>query len=210
MKHQATCFRRYYTTNLDSYTSLLAMLTSIQVPYRAYEAPESFATVNEASNLVGALTRQGWKSLFVCTSVCPAFLPVPQAWDARVCARNLPEGGDWVSLGQNQVEAGTEDKAALDTILSFMRAHPRTVVMQEMINGHYLAGLPLPPERPDVLVIGHSGHWVYGLIDPEGRQVFLDALDGVVLGRQADLPAQRAFERFTAQIDSVARLPQCQ
>ena len=59
VRDRAFLFRNYYTTNLDSYTSLLAMLTSQQVPYRAYHTPEQFQGINQAPNLVRTLKKEG-------------------------------------------------------------------------------------------------------------------------------------------------------
>ncbi len=292
LRDRAAYFRHYYATNLDSYTSLIAMLTSVQVPYRAYEMPEFFDPVNGAPNMIGALAGKGWSSLFLCTAEYLPFVPVHDFWSATISGRYLPGKERWVSVGQNLVEAGTEDKAAIPSILSFMKAHPRTVIMQEMvfghsprwkmltgkgqleyydeffrelheetvkaglaertlfvivadhgerkdsavaenyhvplllvgqkvepcvqdgmfchldlqqIVGHYLCGLPEPRPREQVLVIGHSGRWVYGQIALGGRQIFLDALDGTVLSRQGDLPVHDVFARFQAAVDFFAR-----
>jgi hypothetical protein len=41
VRDRSVYFDEYHTTNLDSYTSLIAMLTSVQVPYRAYADPSS-------------------------------------------------------------------------------------------------------------------------------------------------------------------------
>ena len=135
VKDQAAYFSRYYTTNLDSYTSLLAMLTSVQVPYRSYEAPAYFAGVNEAPNMVDALRGKGWKSLFVCTSEYPAFVPLLGQWNDTVHGRDLSHEG-WASLGLNPVEAAVEDQAAISSMVSYMKAHRRTVVMLQMVFGH--------------------------------------------------------------------------
>ena len=99
VKDRAVYFDRYYTTNLDSYTSLLAMLTSVQVPYRAYESPQYFAGLNDAPNMIGTLTEKGWASLFVCTSEYQPFVPVPADWTATVHGHDLPNkriGYRWV------------------------------------------------------------------------------------------------------------------
>jgi len=46
VKEESITFTNYHTTNLDSYTSLIAMLTSVLVPYRAYANP-AMGTVEE-------------------------------------------------------------------------------------------------------------------------------------------------------------------
>ena len=292
VEDRAAYFNRYYTTNLDSYTSLLAMLTSAQVPYRAYDVPGYFTNVNAAPNMIGALGAKGWESLFVCTSKYQPFVPIRDVWSRKVLGPDLPNKDDYKSIAVNPVEAATEDKAAIPSIVSFMKAHRRTVIMHEMvvshsprwmrltgkshfayydeffqtlyddllvaelaektlfvivadhgertdstlpenyhvpllvvgkgvrpstneemfshrdlqqIVGHYLSSLPLPSAREDVLVIGHSGRWVYGLITTTSSHMFIDALDGVVLGQKGNLLPRRVFDRFQTAIDSFAR-----
>ncbi len=297
VKDHAVYFSRYYTTNLDSYTSLLAMLTSVQVPYRAYEAPEYYSNVNNAPNMIDALNGKNWKSLFICTSDFQPFVPVRDVWTETIHGRDLPNKKDWVSLGVNPVEAATEDKAAILPIVDSIKSHQQTVILHEMVTGHsprwkkltgkgqfeyydeyckelycnlqhaglveetifiivadhgkrtdssvaenyhvplliagngidpaihermfshldlqeivghYLCGLTMPKAREDVIVIGHSGRWVYGQITADSQQMFFDAFDGVVLGQKGDLMPQRVFDRFQGVINSFARYQRLQ
>jgi hypothetical protein len=76
--------------------------------------------------------------------------------------------------------------------------------VQQMV-GHYLSDLPLPPPRDDVLVVGHTGRWVYGQITDHGQDLFIDAFDGVVLGQKGNLPSRTLYDRFQAEIDSFDR-----
>jgi len=68
VRDRSVYFDEYHTTNLDSYTSLIAMLTSVQVPYRAYADPSSYEAVNEGPNLVAALNQRGFRALYICTA----------------------------------------------------------------------------------------------------------------------------------------------
>ncbi|MCY2994176.1 MAG: hypothetical protein NTY19_40820 [Planctomycetota bacterium] len=65
VRDRSTYFSGYHTTNLDSYTSLIAMLTAVQVPYRAYADPWSYQSVNEAPNIVATLRRRGLHTLYL-------------------------------------------------------------------------------------------------------------------------------------------------
>ncbi|MFZ5950017.1 MAG: sulfatase-like hydrolase/transferase [Candidatus Rifleibacteriota bacterium] len=135
-KEHSLVFQNYHTTNLDSYTSLISMLNSEQVPYRAYEQPELFKPVNQKKGLVNQLQKVGWKSLFVCTSFFQPFIPVEDHWDVIVHGKDLPDQEKWVQVGQNRVEAGIEDKAAASTILEFVKKNDKALVMHEMVYGH--------------------------------------------------------------------------
>jgi hypothetical protein len=76
--------------------------------------------------------------------------------------------------------------------------------LQQMV-AHYLSDLPLPPPRDNVLVVGHTGRWVYGQITADGQDLFIDALDGVVLEQKGNLAPRTLYDRFQAEIDSFVR-----
>jgi hypothetical protein len=132
----ARYFSRYYCTNLDSYTSLVAMTTSILVPFRAYAAPGRWASVNREPNLVRDLRGAGFRSLFVSTYEHQPFVPNPQEWDQVLDRRGLGDLSGFLSLGSNRMEKATEDRAALPAILEFVQAAPKSLVLAELVFGH--------------------------------------------------------------------------
>jgi hypothetical protein len=135
-RSHAAYYSRYYATNNDSYTSLIAMLTGIQVPYRAYSDAKWFAPVNAAPSLAGAFRQRGAQTLFIGTYAYQPFVPVPGQWDEVLDRSRLPEIERWVSLGTSRMEAATEDRAALETIVDWAAPRPRTFTVQEMVYGH--------------------------------------------------------------------------
>ena len=135
-KEHVRYFSRYQATNLDSYTSLVAMTTSIQVPFRAYAAPEQYASVNDAPNIARGLRSAGFRGLFVSTYEHQPFVPNPQDWDKVLDRRDLGNLEGWTSLGSSRMESATEDRAALPTIVQFMKVGPRSLVLAELVFGH--------------------------------------------------------------------------
>jgi hypothetical protein len=133
---RARYFSRWHTTNLDSYTALLAMTSSIQVPFRAYAAPERYAAVGDAPSLPAGLRAAGFRTLFASTYEHQPFIPNPGAWDRVLDRRGLGELSGWVSVGGSRMEAATEDRAALDPIVDFVRRSPRSLVLAELVFGH--------------------------------------------------------------------------
>jgi hypothetical protein len=133
---QARTFSRWYTSNLDSYTALLAMTTSIQVPFRAYAAPERYAAVGGAPSFPAGLRAAGFRTLFASTYEHQPFIPNPGAWDRVLDRRGLGDLSGWVSLGGSRMEAATEDRAALEAIVDFVRGSPRSLVLAELVFGH--------------------------------------------------------------------------
>jgi hypothetical protein len=133
---RATYFHRYYATNLDSYTSLIAMLTSVQVPYRAYADESLYGAVNQTANLTRSLRDLGFFTLFVSTYAHQPFVPTRNDWNRVMDRGDLPSHEGWVSLGSSRMEAATEDRAALSTIVDAAAAHPKTFVLHELVYGH--------------------------------------------------------------------------
>ncbi|MEK7242668.1 MAG: sulfatase, partial [Thermodesulfobacteriota bacterium] len=133
---RAAFFRRYYATNLDSYTSLIAMLTSVQVPYRAYADESLYGAVNQTANLTRSLRDLGFFTMFVSTYAHQPFVPTRNDWDRVLDRGDLPSLEGWVSLGSSRMEAATEDRAALSTVVDAAARHPRTFVLHELIYGH--------------------------------------------------------------------------
>lgn len=136
VQERAAYFRQYYATNLDSYTSLIAMLTSAQVPYRAYADQRLYDAVNEAESLTGNLRNQGHQTLFISTYEHQPFFPTRNHWDRIMDRGDLPSLEGWVSLGSSRMEAATEDLAALPTILDFMTTSQKTFILNELVYGH--------------------------------------------------------------------------
>ncbi|ABB22992.1 sulfatase-like hydrolase/transferase [Pelodictyon luteolum] len=134
-KH-ARYFDRYYTTNLDSYTSLIAMLTSEQVPYRAYTDTGLYENVNRAPNLVRSFNAAGFHTLFISTYDDQPFIPVRHEWSSIMHRQDLPAWKTWVSVESSRMESATEDRAALSTIAALPRQHDRTFILHELAYGH--------------------------------------------------------------------------
>ncbi len=134
-KH-ARYFRNYWTTNLDSYTSLIAMTTSLEVPFRSYSDPARYEGINAFPNAAGALKKKGYRTLFVSTYEYQPFVPNRTAWDRIADRRDLPGLNGWTSLGTSRMESATEDRAALPLILKYTASAPRTFVLSELVYGH--------------------------------------------------------------------------
>ena len=135
-RDRALYFSRFHATNLDSYTSLIAMLTGIQVPYRAYADEGSYVAVNRAGNLAGALRGAGFFNVFVSTYAHQPFIPTREDWDRVLDRSSLPTIEGWVSLGTSRMEAATEDRAALSTIVDLAQSHEKSFILHELVYGH--------------------------------------------------------------------------
>lgn len=135
-KSNAVYYKNYYATNLDSYTSLISMVTSVQVPYRAYADESLFKNVNIAPNITQDLHNRGFYNIFISTYEYQPFVPTRSYWDKIYERNDLPSINDWLSLGSNRMESATEDKAAISTMMDNIKSHDKTFVLHELVYGH--------------------------------------------------------------------------
>lgn len=136
---QSLYFDNYYTNNLDSYTSLIAMLTSQQVPYRSYTDTTLYEAVNESPNLARDFLQSGFRTSFVSTYDTQPFVPVRKEWTSILHRCDLPTQGGWLTVESGRMESATEDRAAIPTILSMAKSNPKTFILQELAWGHTTA-----------------------------------------------------------------------
>lgn len=135
-KTNAVYYKNYYATNLDSYTSLISMLTSVQVPYRAYADEHLFNNVNNAPSITQDLHNRGFYNIFISTYEYQPFVPTRSYWDKIYERKDLPSIDNWLSFGSNKMESATEDKAAISTILNIIKSNEKTFVLHELVYGH--------------------------------------------------------------------------
>lgn len=136
VKGQARYFGQYRATNLDSYTSLIAMLTGVVVPYRAYSDEGRYRAVNDSDNLTRIMRQAGYWNLFLSTYEHQPFVPTRADWDRIMDRRDLGALEGWVSLGTSRMEAATEDRAALASLVDQVASKERAFVMHELVYGH--------------------------------------------------------------------------
>jgi hypothetical protein len=132
-------FANYYTKNLDSYTSLITMLTSQQVPYCSYTDTTLYDAVNQSASLARDFRQSGFRSYFVSTYDTQPIVPVRNEWTSILHRRDLPARGEWLTVESGRMESATEDRAAIPTITSLAKSNPKTFVLQELAWGHTTA-----------------------------------------------------------------------
>jgi hypothetical protein len=129
-------YTNYYTNNLDSYTSLIAMLHSTFVPFQAYVDESRYKFVNERNNLVRIFKQNGYRTLFLTSygEQQKRFIPALKEWDEVVCMKQFPD--NFVKVTSNKIESASEDRAVFGDLIRFVRDHDQAFVFQEMVYGH--------------------------------------------------------------------------
>lgn len=134
-KHSAY-FSNYYTTNLDSYTSLISMITAVQVPYRAYADESLFEKVNSAPSLTKDFRDRGFYNVFISCYEYQPFVPTRNFWDKIYERKDIREVDKWLTLGSSKMEKATEDKSAISTIIETIKNNERSFILHELVYGH--------------------------------------------------------------------------
>ena len=135
-KKNAVYYDNYYASNLDSYTSLISMLTSVQVPYRAYADETLYDKVNQAPSITEDFQNRGFENIFVSCYEYQPFVPTRKQWDKIYERKDLPSIDKWLSLGSNKMESATEDKSAISTIVDNMKLNNKSFILHELVYGH--------------------------------------------------------------------------
>lgn len=135
-KNKSAYYRNYYASNLDSYTSLISMVTSVQVPYRAYADESLYKNVNSAPSITQDLYNRGFCNIFISTYEYQPFVPTRIYWDKIYERKDLPSIDGWLSLGSNKMESATEDKAAISTIINNIKSNDKSFILHELVYGH--------------------------------------------------------------------------
>lgn len=135
-KNKSVYYNNYYASNLDSYTSLIAMMTGIQVPYRSYSDPNIYEKVNYEPNLVEYFNQKGFTSSFISTFEYQPFIPSQESWNNIFARKDLSDIDKWVSVGSSKMEMATEDKVAITKIVSEVKRNDKNFVLHELVYGH--------------------------------------------------------------------------
>jgi len=131
-------YDNYYTLNLDSYTSLLAMLNNIFIPYQAYVDERKYNFINEQNNLVRFFNANGFSTHFLTSygEQQKRFVPDIREWTEVVCMKNIDSNTKYASVKSSKIEFACEDLAVFDDLISILKNNAQAFVFQEMVYGH--------------------------------------------------------------------------
>ncbi len=135
-KAHSVYYSNYFTSNLDSYTSLISMVTSIQVPYRAYADESLYEKVNSAPSITEDFKNRGFYNVFISCYEYQPFVPTRNYWDKILERKDIQGVDQWLSLGSSKMEMATEDKAALSTMIEILTKNEKSFLLHEMVYGH--------------------------------------------------------------------------
>lgn len=131
-------FHNYHTLNLDSYTSLIAIINSIFVPYRAYADESRFLFVNNMNNLVRIFNVNGFFTLFITSygRQQERFVPDIPEWSEKIFMKDIENNKDFACITSTKIETACEDLAVMDDLMRTAKKDTLVFIFQEMVYGH--------------------------------------------------------------------------
>ena len=131
-------YSNFYTLNLDSYTSLIAMLNSIFVPYQAYMDESKYDFVNNLNNLVRIFNKNGFSTHFLTSygEQQKRFIPNISEWSEVACLKNIDSIEKYAKVTSSKIEMAAEDLAVFDDLIRILVKNPNPFIFQEMVYGH--------------------------------------------------------------------------
>ena len=140
-RDHAHVYTRYFATNQDSRTGMLAMLGSRFIPYEAYteEGRDHYMFLGKKSSLVDPFAKLGFRTAFAVSQEELELVVTDLPWDEIIHL----EPGDVKKLAGKalcfvpyEFEHSCEDRALLPRVLAFLDQNERAFLYQEFIWGH--------------------------------------------------------------------------
>jgi len=139
-RHQdnVATWHNYHTLNLDSYTSLLAMLNSIFIPYQAYVDESKYRFVNKRNNLIRFFNANGFSTHFITSygEQQKRFVPDAVEWSEMVFMKDIENNTKYASITSSKIDYACEDLAVFDDLIEILKTNTQAFVLQEMAYGH--------------------------------------------------------------------------
>ncbi len=137
----AHTYARYYTSNQDSRTGMLGMLSSRFIPYEAYTEAgrDHYMHLSRKSSLPDVFHRLGYETAFAVSQTDLELVVADLAWQQKLTLS--PADVDqaqprFLCFNPYEFEHSCEDKVLLPRVVKFLVDHERALVYQEMIWGH--------------------------------------------------------------------------
>lgn len=132
---------RYFATNQDSRTGMLAMLGSRFIPYEAYteEGRDQYLFLGGKRSLVDIFSELGYRTAFAVSQAEIELVVGDLPWNERL---HLGEGEQaelddrYLCFVPYEFEHSCEDRALLPRVLSFIDRNERVFLYQEFVWGH--------------------------------------------------------------------------
>ena len=137
-KQNILSFDNYHTLNLDSYTSLIAMLNNIFIPYQAYVNEKKYHFINKKNNIIRCLNANGFNTHFLTSygEQQKRFVPNIKEWTQVTCMKNIENLTQYAKVTANKVEMAAEDLAVFDNMVQILKNTSPCFIFQEMVYGH--------------------------------------------------------------------------
>ena len=137
LKNNIFEYTNYHTLNLDSYTSLIAMLDGIFIPYQAYVNEDVYAFASKENSLVDIMNKNGFYTYFFTSygDQQERFIPNINSWSGRKYA-DVSKEKDYSCITDTKIDYGCEDTSVLPDLMQTLKSHEKVFAYQELLYGH--------------------------------------------------------------------------
>ncbi len=138
---RAHVYDRYYTTNQDSRTGMLGMLSSRFIPHDAYTEAgrDHYMHLANRSSLADLFHSFGYQTAFAVSQTELELVVSELEWQDILSLSDQEADaahGRFLCFNPYEFEHSCEDRALLPKVVQFLSHHDRAFVYQEMIWGH--------------------------------------------------------------------------
>ncbi|QQS28503.1 MAG: sulfatase-like hydrolase/transferase [Sphingobacteriales bacterium] len=131
-------FTNYHTLNIDSFTSLIAILNSIFVPYSSHVKKEAFDFTDKQTNLVRFFNHNHFTTFFTTSLGLQQayFVPDMPEWKTTLFMEKMDTVVHYKCINSMKIENSCEDLTLLNNMVDTIAAHDQIFVFNEMVYGH--------------------------------------------------------------------------
>ena len=172
-KKNISLYKNYHTLNLDSYSSIMAMLNSVFVPYQAYVDDTKFSFINYRNNVLRLFNNEEYKTLFLTSygEQQSRFLPDINDWTQKTFMDSISGNPNFASITSNKIENACEDLAVFRDMMNFLRNNDKAFILQEMVYGHTVAW----KQKTGIATMDYYNQYFQKTIDELKRNNLLDS-----------------------------------
>lgn len=151
-------YSNVFATNMDSYTGVLALLTSRFVPYEAYRGPDlqRYRLLGKKRSMVELFRENGYHAVFASAQVLGEGIVSEMPWDEHLLLSETETkqlSASYLCVNPYRYEDSCEDKVMLPRLYERIEQHPKLFWFMPTAWGH-LPEYSLRKQKTDVEYYG--------------------------------------------------------
>lgn len=141
IKNHSHLYSNYYTTNQDSRTAVMTILSSTFIPFEAYTSfydwKPYFGYIENRNNLIEFFNEKNFKTYFVISSTEITLESEIYHYDEIINIKNYSEDNEeFLCLNVFEFQHGCEDKFLIEDVKKSIKENEKLFLFQEFVYGH--------------------------------------------------------------------------